>query len=77
MRDWALLLLFLLFSQSPEQFPPLGVIDFYGLHTVSEAQIRQALGWREGDTVDINQLEKLQRAAEQRIAAIPGVRQLF
>lgn len=76
MTNWAVLLV-LLFSISPEQFPRLGVINFYGLRAVSEAQVRPPLGWREGDTIDIYQLEKLQRAAERRIAAITGVQAAF
>lgn len=29
--------------------PPIGIIDFYGLHRVSEAQVRQAIHIKEGD----------------------------
>jgi len=77
LTNWALLLAFFLFWQSPDQSPPLGVIDFYGLRTVTEAQVRQALGTREGDTIDINQLEKWRHETEKRIEAIPGVETAF
>lgn len=30
-------------------WPPIGSIDVYGLHTVSEDQVRRALGVKEGD----------------------------
>jgi hypothetical protein len=37
----------------PPVYPALGVIDFFGLHTISEAQVRQALGSHEGDAIDL------------------------
>lgn len=48
--------------------PKIGIIDFYGLHKVSEAAVRQALGAREGDP-----LPRSQADAEVRIDSIPGV----
>ena len=72
-----LILLLSLAPQSPESYPPLGVIDFYGLHTVSEAQVRQVLGFHEGDAIDLAQLEKEKREAERRITTIPGVKAVF
>ncbi len=38
-----LLLVFALVAQAPESFPPLGVIDFYGL-VVVEADVREEQG---------------------------------
>lgn len=48
--------------------PSIGVIDFYGLHKVTEARVRQALGAREGDP-----LPRSKGDAEEQINAIPGV----
>ena len=77
MRFFILFVLLALTPQSPDSFPPLGLIDFYGLRTVSEAQVRQALGIHEGEPVDVNKIEEIQKSAEQRIAAIPGVKAAF
>jgi HEAT repeats len=77
MRLLALFALLFVFPQYHDAFPPLGLIDFYGLHKVSEVQVRQALGIHEGDSIDITQIEKLQRESEQRISAIPGVKAAF
>jgi hypothetical protein len=46
----------------------IGVIDFYGLRTVSESQARQALRMKEGDTPPESTLP-----AQLRLEAIPGV----
>jgi hypothetical protein len=35
-------------SQDP-QFPPIGIIDFYGLRNISERQVRESLQINEGD----------------------------
>jgi hypothetical protein len=43
MRYLLALLFTFLTPQSPDVFPPLGIIDFYGLRTVPEAQLLQAL----------------------------------
>jgi hypothetical protein len=50
------------------QAPRIGVIDFYGLHKVPEAKIRQALGAREGDALPPSKGD-----AEERIDKVPGV----
>jgi hypothetical protein len=48
---WLRLLACLLLSSSNAQMPPIGIIDFYGLHNLSENQARQALKIKEGDSV--------------------------
>jgi hypothetical protein len=51
-----------------QQGPRIGLIDFYGLHKVSENKVRQALGVREGDP-----LPRSKGDAEERIDAVSGV----
>jgi len=46
----------------------LDVLDFYGLHKISESQIRKALGVREGD-----RLPPSKGNAEAKLDQIPGV----
>jgi len=66
---WLSLALVLLFSgQSDFQIPAIQTIDFYGLRTVSEAQVRQALKLKEGDTPPESPIP-----AQLRVEAIPGV----
>lgn len=60
--------LLVIFGQSGFQMPPIATIDFYGLHAVTEAQARQALRYKEGDTVPDSPV-----AAQLRLQAIPGV----
>ena len=48
--------------------PTIGVVDFYGLHKISEWRIRQALGAKEGD-----RLPHSKGDVEERIDAIPGI----
>ena len=63
-----LLLLLLAFPAAGAQMPPVGIIDVYGLRTVSEQQVRAALGFAVGDTFPGGKEE-----LEQRLARIPGV----
>ncbi len=51
-----------------QEGPRIGLIDFYGLHKVPQAKVRQALGVREGDP-----LPRSKGDAEERIDAISGV----
>ncbi len=62
----------LLLAQSPptDIIPPIGVIDFYGLRKVSEAQVREVLGVKEGDHPPSST-----SAIEKRLEEIPGVLQ--
>ena len=48
---------------------PVGIVDFYGLRQITEAQVRQALRIVEGDTITESSL----RSAEKRVRALPGV----
>jgi hypothetical protein len=52
----------------PAEKPRIGVLDFYGLHAVSEAKIRKTLGFREGDPLPASKGD-----VEERLEAIPGV----
>lgn len=66
---WLTLALMLLsFGQSDSQLPAIQTIDFYGLRTVSEAQVRKALQIKEGDTPPESPLP-----AQLRVEAIPRV----
>jgi len=49
----------------------IGIIDFYGLRTVSAVEARQALTFKEGDTVEWDD-ERLSES-ERRVSALPGV----
>jgi hypothetical protein len=50
MKILLLAFLFALLSGSVEsKVPPIGIIDFYGLRSISEQQARQALQIKEGD----------------------------
>jgi hypothetical protein len=50
------------------QIPKIDVIDFYGLHKVTEAKLRDALKAKEGDPLPASKGD-----AEERIDNIPGV----
>ena len=63
--------------QSAASFPPLGVIDFYGLRSVPEQKLRQSLPFREGDAIDPDQFTEKKPAIEKQLANIPGVKQAF
>jgi len=47
----------------------VGIVDFYGLRQITEAQVRPALRIAEGDTIT----ESTLRSAEKRLRAVPGV----
>ena len=72
----SVLLVLLGVSQPAAPFPPVGIIDFFGLRQVSEKQARAALGIQEGDRFPQSEAEagRLTAAAERRLAALPGVR---
>ena len=52
-----------------QQSATVGIVDFYGLRQITEAQVRQALRIVEGDTIT----ESTLRSAEKRLRALPGV----
>jgi len=72
----ALLALFALLVswQTADQIPPIGIIDFYGIRSLPEAQVRQALDFHEGDQLSSDQFGKKVQAAERKLEALPGVR---
>jgi hypothetical protein len=53
----------------------IGIVDVYGLRSVSEASVRAALTFREGDAValDGDAPPAFVTASEQRLARLPGV----
>jgi hypothetical protein len=51
-----------------QSLPKIGVIDFYGLHKITEAKLRQTLGVREGDLLPPSKGD-----VEERLDAISGV----
>jgi len=69
---WALLLL-LSFStvQFAQQFPPIGIIDTYGLRTVSEAEVLRALAVKPGN--DALQTMTSQQDIVARIKLLPNI----
>ena len=69
---WALLLL-LSFSalQFAQQFPPIGIIDTYGLRTVSETDLLRALAVKPGS--DALQTMTSQQDIVARIKSLPNV----
>jgi hypothetical protein len=58
------------FDSASAQIPPIGIIDFYGLRSISEQQVREALQIKEGDAVPDSREE-----AERRLEALPNVEQ--
>lgn len=65
---WIRVLACLFLSSSTAQMPPIGIIDFYGLHNLSENQARQALKIKEGDSVPASLDD-----AVKELRALPGV----
>jgi hypothetical protein len=66
--SWIILLALLLPAPQDSQFPPIGVIDFYGLRNISERQVREALQIKEGDPPSVDRKE-----AKRRLESLPGV----
>jgi len=64
-----LVLLLLVPTLSFAQYPPIGIIDFYGLRKVSAAEVRNSLGIQEGDAFPPSEGANLER----RLAGIPRV----
>jgi HEAT repeats len=74
LRAFPLLLILLL---NPSGYPPLGVIDFYGLRSLSEPQVRQVLDFHEGDKLDFEHFEKLREEAIEKIERLPGIHSAY
>lgn len=71
-----LLIIFLisfLFVPTTGQFPAIGIIDFYGLRTITVKQARTALQINEGDASPLNRAA--QKEAQSRLEALPNVEQ--
>jgi hypothetical protein len=67
----SILLTVLLSAIASGQFPSIGTIDYYGLRTVSEKQIRENLQIKEGDAVFKTKAEKTE--IERHLTSIPNV----
>jgi hypothetical protein len=65
---WLSLVMLLFSGQSDSQLPAIQTIDFYGLRTVSAAQVRKALQIKEGDVPPESPVP-----AQLRVDAIPRV----
>jgi len=68
------LLFILLLSSTTQQMPPIGIIDFYGLRSVTEQQARQSLGLKEGDALPVP-WPSFQTESQSRVAALMNVAQ--
>jgi len=73
----SLILTFALSAQSADSFPPLGIVDFYGVRTVSETALPQSLPFHEGDAIDPDQFTAKKQDFEKRLSTVPGVKQAF
>jgi len=52
----------------------IGIIDFYGVRTVSASDVRGALTFKEGDTIVIaDDKPRTIRTSEERLARLPGI----
>jgi hypothetical protein len=72
MKIFTLILLTLLGSTTLDaQFPPVGTIDFYGLRTISESQVRAQLQIKEGDAAPKSKAEA--KEIEKRIVSLPNL----
>ena len=65
MRRFLTLAFAFLTLQPSNEFPPLGIIDFYGLRSVSEAQVLEVLPYHVGNTIRIEQLQSQKHAVEE------------
>jgi len=71
-------LLFASFApQTPNAFPPLGIIDFYGLRTIPQDKVLGALPYHVGDTILIDQFKSQKQTVQQQIASQLHVRGAF
>jgi len=54
----------------------IGIIDFYGLNQVSEAEARRVLAVKEGDTISVagDERPSVLTESERRLSTLPGVR---
>jgi hypothetical protein len=68
------LLFILLLTSTAQQAPPIGIIDYYGLRSVTEQQARQSVGLREGDALP-DPWPEFRAKAEGRLKSLPNVTQ--
>src|SRR6266403_2447908 len=68
------LLAWLVSWPTADQIPPIEIIDSYGIRSLPEAQVRQALDFHEGDQLSSDQFGKKVQAAERKLEALPGVK---
>jgi hypothetical protein len=66
--SWLIFLALLLPVSQDPQFPPIGIIDFYGLRSISERQVGEALQIKEGDPSSV-----VKKEAERKMESLPGV----
>jgi HEAT repeats len=66
--SWLIFLALLLPASQDPQFSPIGIIDSYGLRSVSERQVREALQIKEGDPSSVETKE-----AQRRLESLSGV----
>jgi len=66
--SWLIFLALLLPVAQDPKFLPIGNIDFYGLNSISERQVREALQIKEGDPSSMDRKE-----VKRRLESLPGV----
>lgn len=65
------LVLAFLTPQSPNTFPTLGIIDFYGLRTFTEQQVLKVLHYHLGDTIRVEQFKLKKHDTERELTIVP------
>lgn len=68
------LLVILLLASTTQQALPIGIIDFYGLRSVTKQQARQSVGLKEGDALP-DPWPEFRARAEGRLKSLPNVTQ--
>jgi hypothetical protein len=66
---------FLLLSQDPNQVPRVGITDFYGLRTTSQADVQKVIAYRGGASINGSdrEIEKEIDQPIQKLKALPSV----
>src|SRR5262245_29465627 len=68
--SWLIFLALLLPASQDMKSLPIGIIDFYGLRSISVRQVREALQIKEGDLSSMDRKE-----VRRRLESLPGVRE--
>lgn len=73
MKRLSIVIFTALFSMlaNAQTLPPIGTIEVYGLHSLSETQVRNALQIKEGNSVTRSSKTEI----EKRLVSLPGVAQ--